>query len=442
MKQTNAYTLFIITLLQYTTATAQDTVQGNKLSFHWQATVIPQYHFNFQAPYAGDNSMLGSEPVQTSFTSTLYLAYKPAKNTYIVFNPELAGGKGLSKTLGVAGFPNGEVYRVGDPKPQIFIGRLYLEHRFPLSKKIESVETDLNVIKENTYSNYISILIGKFSLTDFFDDSQISHDPRTQFMNWSLMGNGAWDYAANTRGYTMGLVIQALYKDVAFRFAHTAVPMEANGPELQYKGTDASSTVFEFEKTRLFKKSTTKFTTFHTGLYVNKARMGNYATSIKTGSQNFTPPDIEDSRQYGRTKWGYYASFDNHFNKIHHFIKGSWNDGENESWAFTEIDKSIATGLKFDGNLWKRNNDHFSIAFVANGLSDEHKKYLENGGYGFIIGDGKLNYASEQIIEAYYSCKATKLLTISTDYQFIKNPAYNKDRGPVNCIALRLHFEF
>jgi high affinity Mn2+ porin len=411
-----------------------------KYSLHYQTTIISQYHFNFPALYSGDNSLETSEPARTSFSGTIFFSYKPFKNTYLVFNPEAAGGKGLSKTLGIAGFPNGEVYRVGDPNPKPFIARLYAEQRFPLSNRKEAVEDDLNQLAETTNKDYISVILGKFSLTDFFDDSQISHDPRTQFYNWSLMSNGAWDYPANTRGYTIGAVVQALYNDWAFRTALTTVPIEANGPELQFKFGKAMGWVAEIEKTNLFKRNETHFSSAHAGFFLNKAHMGNYQQSIANAGTGV--PDITDSRMYGRDKYGYYIGMDNHFGKLHHFIKNSWNDGKNETWAFTEIDRSISTGIQLDGDIWKRKKDRFSIAYVSNGLSDEHKAYLAKGGYGFLIGDGKLNYGHEQIIEAYYSFNIWKKIFLSPDYQFVTNPAYNKDRGPVHIVALRLHAEF
>lgn len=426
---------------------AQDNTgnQQKKLSLHLQATLIPQYHFDFSAPYTGDRSFIPSEPIATSFTTTLFINYKPFKNTYFVFNTEAAGGKGLSKTQGIAGFPNGEVYRVGDPKPKPFIARLYAEQRFPLTQKIIVAEDDLNQIAETTHKDYISIIVGKFSLPDFFDDTQISNDPRTQFMNWSLFGNGAWDYPANTRGYTMGLVAQAFYKGFTLKYANTAVPIEANGAELQFKGKDASGQVIELgvERFQLFKnKAIDHYHSLRIGIYSNKAHMGNYAASINTGLQTFTAPNIEDSRQYGRKKNGYYISLDNHFGKVHHFVKHSYNDGDNETWAFTEIDKSIATGFRFDGDIWKRKKDAFGIAYVRNDLSDIHKQYLQNGGYGFLIGDGKLNYDTEGIVEIYYSCNIWKKIFLSPDYQFVNNPGNNKDRGPVHLLALRLHVEW
>ena len=411
-----------------------------RYSFHIQSTIIPQYHFDFNAPYQGNNSLLASEPVQTSISATIFFNYKMAKHSYWVFNLETAGGKGLSKTLGIAGFPNGEVYRVGDPNPKPFIARLYFEQRFPLSKRMGLVDDDLNQVAEKTNQDYVSVIVGKFSLTDFFDDSQISHDPRTQFMNWSLIGSGGWDYPANTRGYTMGAVIQALYHDWAFRTALTTVPIEANGPELQFKWGKAMGMVWELEKTHLFQRNATHFTTLHSGIFWNKAQMGNYRESIdKAGA---AAPDITDSRMYGRDKWGFYLSFDNHFGPVHQFIKGSWNDGKNETWAFTEIDRSFTTGIQFDGNIWKRKQDKLAFAYVSNGISPDHRNYLLKGGYGFLIGDGKLNYRPENIIEVYYSFGIGKLLQVSPDYQLVINPAYNADRGPVHIFALRLHIEW
>ena len=354
-----------------------------------------------------------------------------------------AGGKGLSKTLGIAGFSNGEVYRVGDPAPKPFIGRLYVEHRYPLSNEMEKVADGINQIAETTNKDYISIITGKFSLTDFFDDSQISHDPRTQFFNWALMGNGGWDYPANTRGYTMGTVLQALYKTWAFRTALTTVPIEANGPELQFKWGKAMGFVFELEKSHLFQNSEKQFSTIHLGYFLNYANMGNYQESLnRMYLVPGTPPDITSTRAYGRTKWGFYGNIDNEFGSIHLFLKASINDGKNESWAFTEIDKSVTTGMQFDGDLWNRKQDRFAIAYIHNNLSSTHQQYLGKGGYGFLIGDGKLNYGAEQIIEAYYSMHLMKQIFMSPDYQFVWNPAYNKDRGPVHIIGLRLHAEF
>ncbi len=416
---------------------AQDSTD-KKLILHWQATVIPQYHFKFNSPYQGANSLVPKEGVKTSLTTTFFINYHPFKNVYIVFNPEAAGGKGLSKTLGIAGFPNGEIYRVGNPAPQPYIARLYAEYRFPFTSQRVAVAVTQDSVKRELPVKYLSVLFGKFSITDFFDGSSISHDPRLQFFNWSLMASGAWDYPANVRGYTIGAVAQAILGDWKIRTAITGVPIEANGKELQFKGTDAMGTVIEIEKDNLFKGREGHYTDFHAGVFYNKARMGNYELALKDSAGY---PNVISTRLYGRDKKGIYGIVDNHFGNIHHFIRASYNDGKNETWAFTEIDRSVATGLSFNGNLWKRNNDMFGIAAVVNGLSKQHRTYLAAGGYGFLIGDGRLNYGTENIIEAYYSFNAFKGFFISPEYQFVSHPAYNKDRGPVSIVALRLHYQ-
>lgn len=431
------FTFLVISIFSFQLANAQDS-SDKKLSVHWQATVIPQYHFKFNSPYSGENSLVSKEGVKTSLTTTFFINYHPLKNVYIVFNPEAAGGKGLSKTLGIAGFPNGEIYRVGNPAPQPYIARLYAEYRFPFAHHEPLGSLNGDNVKSALPAKYFSVLFGKFSIADFFDGSSVSHDPRLQFLNWSLMASGAWDYPANVRGYTIGGIAQAFLGDWKIRTALTGVPMEANGQELQFKGSDAMGTALEIEKDNLIKKNDRCFTDVHVGVFYNKARMGSYETAIKSMIVN---PDITLSRQYGRDKKGIYAVIDNHFGNISNFVRASYNDGKNETWAFTEIDRSIATGLSFNGNIWKRANDVFAVAAVVNGLSKDHKNYLAAGGYGFLIGDGKLKYGSENIIEAYYSFNAFKGFFISPDYQFVSHPAYNKDRGPVSIAALRVHYQ-
>jgi len=442
MKQIQLIILFFLLLANL--ALAQDSLQlleSKKYTIHAQATFIPQYHFNFKSKYTGTNSLIDTEPIKASFTSTLFFAFKAFKNTYLIFNPEVAGGKGLSQTLGVAGFPNGEIYRVGDPAPQPFIARLYLEQHFPLSKRLEKIEDGANQIKETRPQDYFSFIAGKFSISDFFDFSDICNDPRSQFLNWSLMGSGAWDYPANTRGYTIGTALGFVYHNFSVRTALTTVPIEANGPELEFKWQKAMGSVIEFSKKKLITLNHQVYSNATVGFFLNKANMGNYNLAIAAALATANAPNIISTREYGREKKGWYISLDNHFNKIDQYINYSRNDGQNETWAFTEIDRSFATGLRFDGDLWKQQKDHLGIAFVANGLSAAHQNYLAHGGYGFIIGDGKLNYAQEKIIELYYSFHTLKNIFITPDYQFILNPAYNKDRGPVHVVALRIHID-
>lgn len=416
---------------------AQDTILHKKNSLHWQATVIPQYHPVFTSPYTGENSLLPKEGVKTSFTVTLFYARRIGKNSLLVFNPEVAGGKGLSKTLGVAGFPNGEIYRVGDPRPKPYVARLYVEHRFPLSKVRANIADDINMVAHDAYRDYISVLAGKFSLTDFFDNSFVATDPRTQFFNWTFMGSGAFDYPANTRGYTFGLMSTIKYKNTWIRLATTTVPTEANGTTLQWKAGKAMGLAIELEQNNLFREQKNN-TTLHAGIFLNKARMGNYIKAIRTAPAG-TIPDITATRIEGRTKWGWYISLDRATPYLDYFIRYSRNDGRNETWAFTEIDRSITMGIALQGKLWARQLDELGIALGMNSLSRSHRQYLAAGGTGFMLGDGRLNFGQETIGEMYYRIQCTQLISISPDYQFIVNPGYNKDRGPVHVFALRLH---
>lgn len=255
------------------------------------------------------------------------------------------------------------------------------------------------------------------------------------------MASGAWDYPANTRGYNFGAVIQAYIHDWAFRYAITSMPKEANEANMEFRLNKAEGMVLEIEKQHLLQKDDTHYSSAHIGVFYNQARMGNYAQSIHTGLVNAAPPDITDSREYGNVKKGIYGCWETNSGPFHYLVRGSWNDGKAESWAFTEIDNSYAFATRIEGSLWKRKNDNIGIAVVSNGLSNDHRTYLANGGYGFIIGDGKLNYSRENIIEAYYFLNIWRKLSLTPDYQFILHPGYNKDRGPAHVVALRLHVE-
>lgn len=381
--------------------------------------------------------MLTSESPKVSLTSTLFVGRKLWKHAALYFNPEVSGGSGLSKTQGIAGYPNGETFRIGSTQPKLYLARLYLEQKFALSRESEQTEDNINQLASASPVRYLSLRAGKFSLSDFFDNNTFSHDPRTQFFNWSLMSAGAWDYPANTRGYTVGAVAEYHTPGYAIRAAVTQVPKEANGPDLHAFTTQAYGTVAEIEKTIPLPKK--EHVIIRLAGFYNVADMGNYDEALAK-LMPLAPPDVTDTRKEGRTKSGFYLNAE--YNKPNggYFMRFSMNDGKNETWAFTEIDRSFAAGISFNGSKWKRSNDQWGIALVSNYLSKPHSSYLYSGGYGFIIGDGKLNYHAESIAEAYYSFSlARKHLFISPDYQFIFHPAYNADRGPIHVFGARFH---
>lgn len=415
---------------------AQDTLTAERLSLHAQTTVIYQYKPSFNVPYTGPNSLQPQTERKTSVTSTLFLGARLWHGASLFVNPELAGGSGLSEVVGIAAATNGETFRIGDPAPNIYLARLFFRQRFALSKNTVYLPSDFNRIGERVPERYVGVTVGKIGAADYFDNNRYSHDPRTQFMSWALMSNGAWDYPANTRGYTPSFVLEYVTPRHELRYGFSLVPVTANGNKMNWTLAKAGSHVLEYTHRYNLKN--------HSGAvrllgFLTTTNMGNYEQSL---AANPTKPDVVSTRNYGRTKWGFGLNAEQELRSdLGAFFKASWNDGHNETWMFTEIDRSLSAGLSLDGTRWKRAGDNIGLAYVASGISKPHRNYLRAGGNGFILGDGRLNYALEQLAELYYSAAFVEgRLYVSGVYQFLRNPGYNKDRnGPVSIFSIRVH---
>ncbi len=414
-----------------------DTLRQQRWNIHFQSTVIGQWHPAFHDPYSGVNSIRSHEGAKVSITTTLFAGVRLWKGAEFYFNPEISGGEGLSQALGVAGALNGETFRVGSATPRVYVARLFFRQYIALSKETEWVDNDFNQLHVKRPVSYLSFLVGRINIADYFDNSSVAHDARRQFLNWSLMGAGAWDYPANTRGYTYGLVAEWVHKRWGLRYAFATLPKSANASNMNYDPRMALGHVLEAEggwKLKNGLEGKVRLLGF-----LNVANMGNYklATMMDT-------PDITATRKYSRTKAGFGINAEQQVTpEATVFARYSWNDGQNETWVFTEIDNSLSAGAYTTGKYWKRPLDNIGLSVVTNGISKAHRDYLAKGGYGFIIGDGKLNYGQEFITELYYSFAVYKdYIFITPDYQFVLNPGYNKDRGPVNAFAVRLHAEF
>ncbi|MDB5135558.1 MAG: high affinity Mn2+ porin [Mucilaginibacter sp.] len=436
MKKNLLIIILLLTAAKF--AFGQDTLKQQRFNLHFQQTIITQYKPSFSAPYSGQNSLSTNSETQSSITSTLFGAARLWKGAEAYFNPEISGGAGLSKTLGIAGFPNGETFRVGSAEPKIYVARLYFKQNFEWGTEKDTIEDDANQLAGLRSKRYFSLTVGKFGMADFFDGNAFSHDPRSQFMNWALMDNGAWDYPANTRGYVLGTTAELGQPTWTLRFAFTMVTTEANESVWDAKIGRANTQTLEFEKryTLSGQKGTFRLLAF-----TNNGKFGNYKLAI---AQNPSAPKVDSTQAYGRHKYGFGISADQYLTKdFGVFAKASYNDGHTETWFFTEIDRSLSFGAVLKGTSWKRGDDELGLAFIANGLSADHSDYLAAGGYGFLIGDGKLNYSPELIAELYYKINAfQKKFWLSPDYQFILHPAYNADRGPVNVFGIRAHVEF
>jgi high affinity Mn2+ porin len=406
----------------------------------FQATSIGQYHPGLHSPYSDAFSLLAHPEAEASLTSTLFFALQLARNTLFVFDPEVAGGRGFSATNGVANFPNGEMPRVATATPKPYIARLYVTQDFGFGKAREKVEGDENQVAGSRPSTRYSITVGRFTVSDFFDDNPYSHDPRTQFMGWGIMYNGAWDYSADTRGYTWGWVHEFHTPKWSFRYGSSAMPLVANGLRFDRRLLRDRADMFEVERDAKIGG--------HDGAvrvlsYQNHADMGTYADSLKLAAETGTKPDITATRRVGNLKYGFGLSANQEIAKgIGVFCRLGWNDGKTESFAFTAIDRLAEAGISISGERWGRPKDTVATALTTAGLSGVHQEYLAQGGHDFLIGDGALRYGLETASETYYSARVVDWLYATLDLQHINNPAYNRDRGPVWVGTLRLHMEF
>lgn len=404
-------------------------------SAHEQGTVITQVHGHFRSPYIGPNSLRPVEPMATTETATLYLDARLWRGSELIFDPEISGGRGFSGTTGVAGFPNGEATRVGVREPTPYIARLFWRGTWGLGGEREKVEDDANQIAGIRDVDRLTLSVGKMSAVDLADNNRYSHDPRTQFMNWALMYNGGWDYPANVRGYTYGIAVDLNTVFWALRYGIFAEPAVANGAPLDPHFLKANGQILELEEHYRLGDLPGRL---REEVYLNHAHMGNYAEALAAMPVD---PDITLTRAY-RFKYGFGLNLEQQLTgPLGFFARAGWNDGHSESWAFTEIDRTVAAGLLLHGKAWRRPDDQVGLAGVVNGLSRPHRDYLAAGGLGFIIGDGRLNYAPEQILELYYNCQLAKGINVTADFQGINHPAYNADRGPVAVGSVRVHFE-
>lgn len=440
--------LLVVCMLFSCTELRAQTTDSNThkwFNFHAQGTMIHQFKPSFAAPYSGENSFLSKKENATSFTSTFYVGAKLNASTFFFVNPEVAGGSGLSKVLGMGSNPNGETFRVGTTDPKLYIARLFIKKIFAISndKQKTVVEEGFNQFAVSIPQKYIAVILGKVSIADYFDQNTYSHDPRTQFISWGLMSNGAWDYPANTRGYTPSAIVEYMTPGYEWRFAYSLVPTKANGGTMDWHLLQAGALTAEFTKKYTVN---TRPGTYRILGFFNAALMGNYQESIdlakRLSNGTIVQPALENTASYKNHKFGFAFNIEQElFSNTGGFFRIGWNNGKSATWMFTEIDNSASIGVVINSKKWHRANDKLGIAYAISGLSRQHQDYFKAGGLGFALGDGKLNYTDERMLEAYYLYTIVpQHISLSGFYQLASNPGYNRDRkGPVNIFSLRLH---
>ena len=407
-----------------------------------QANFVFQAHGDFYAAYSGTNSFQNQGEHALSRVLTLFTGYEFTPRTAVYLDVEETGGGGLSQALGIAGFVNLDVVRNPTLSQAPYIGRLIFEQIIPFSgEKIESERTPLSLQTELPVKS-LTIRFGKFSLADFFDNNVGGTDSHYQFLNWTADNNGTWDYAADTRGYTVGLMLDYEDRNWGIRFAEALMPKVANGPNLDADVARARAENVELELRYPWFRN--RHTTLRLLNYVNHGDMGDYRQSVALYLKGVTPtPEIDATQKQGTVKYGFGVNLEQELaNDLFGFARWGWADGKKESFCYTEVESTLEAGVYAKGTRWKRTLDRAGAVFISNGISAAHQSYLANGGLGFLLGDGALTYGRETIEEAFYDTHIWRGAYFSFDLQHVNNPGYNQVRGPVTVPGLRLHLEF
>ena len=407
-----------------------------------QLNVILQAHPDFHAEYTGTNSLPPEGESKTSYVGTLYLGYRLTQSTEALVDIESAGGRGVGEALGLAGFTNLDVVRNPTLGKTPYLARAQVYQTIRLSAKDVQVERSPLGLATRVPERRLELRAGKMSTVDFFDLNGPGSDSHLQFLNWTVDNNGAYDYAADTRGYTWGMVAELQSANWAFRFGEMLMPKVANGMDLDWNLGRAGAENYELEfRPTLLKdrKSAVRLLA-----YRNRANMGDYQQSVARYREGLDPrPIIENTRRQGTVKYGFGLNAEQELpGGVRIFGRLGWNEGQHESFAYTEVNSTALVGGDVDGGTWHRKLDKVGVAFVTNGISAAHQEYLRLGGLGFLLGDGNLNYRREQIIESYYNLHAWRGVFFSANLQYIWNPGYNHDRGPVLMPGVRMHIDF
>lgn len=421
---------------------AEDKAEGQAdWSLHGQTTLIQQGTPRFRSPYVGAASFVPSQARET-WTLTGYFGRRLWDGAEVYFNPELDQGFGLSRTLGIAGYVNGEAQKAGAPYPKFRPQRYFLRQVFGLGGETETVADGLNQIAGSRDVDRITITVGRIAVGDIFDDNAYAHDPRLNFNNWALWESAAYDFPANLPGYTQGIVAELNRKEWAVRAGFFQVPKYPNNDVLDPRIDRKGGAVIEVEQRYDLWEQPGKL---RLGAFSNVGRTASYqgALLLADAIPGTDPNDAADATQRGRRKSGVYGNIEQAItDQLGFFLRASYNDGRTQILSFTDIDRSLSGGFALQGAGWDRPKDTIGIGATGNFLSAPHRDFLAAGGLGLLIGDGRLNYAPEHALEAYYKLNLARTVDLTFDYQLVANPGYNADRGPVNVFALRLHAEF
>lgn len=406
-----------------------------------QYTLIAQDQSSIASPYSGSLSLRGHGDNERSHTFGVYLGVPITAHLQYYFDEEMFKGEAVSGGTGLGGGANGDVVHAGSANlgKRAYAARHYFRYVLPVGDETHTVERAQDQLSGDEADRHFEFKLGKFAVSDDFDKNRYANSARTQFLNVALINDVAWDFAADTRGYTNGALIAYVAPTWALRYGVFQMPAYANGQTLEWPLSQARGEQIEWTWQPQSNGWALRLLGFR-----NVARMGSYRDAIAIAQETGSLPDIVANDRDGRRKYGYAVNAELPIaddGETGLFARAGWNDGRNESFAFTEVDRTESVGIQLSGVHWNRTDDRLAFAVTANGLSSGHRDYLALGGKGFLLGDGALNYASERAIEAYYRIHVIDHVDLTPDYEWIHAPGYNRDRGPARFVALRLHLE-
>jgi len=404
------------------------------INFHGQTTFVEQAYPAFRSPYQGPNSLPGGGQGRETWDATLFAGVRLWKGAELWINPEIDQGFGLANTLGVAGFPSAEAYKVGQDYPYARIPRAFIRQTIDLGGATQKVDATANQFAQSQTANRLVITIGKFGVVDVFDNNKYAHDPRNDFLNWAIVDTGTFDYAADAWAYTYGAAVEWYQGDWTLRGGAFDLSIVPNSPNL-----DPNFSQFQWDG-----EIERRYALWgHPGKILTRGRMASFADAIALAAIVGGPPLLAPVRQY-QSRGGVSLNLEQEITaELGAFLRAGWADGTKEPYEFTDVDRTVAAGLSLTGKQWGRPDDTVGLAGVVNGITGIHQQFFNAGGLGILVGDGQLPRPGlEQIVETYYSYALNAWMRVSADYQFIANPGYNTQRGPVNVFAGRFHAAF
>ncbi|MEY4592689.1 MAG: hypothetical protein RIR18_1584 [Pseudomonadota bacterium] len=409
----------------------------------FQTTFNWQRHPSFRANYSGTNSLTNAAENMYTFSTTGHIGIRPWQGGELYYNGEVVEGVPFTRNLvGMGGFTNGEITRAAGETPKYYNQRFFLRQTWNQGGGTESVTSDFNQLAGMVDKNRFVLTVGNFSTLDVFDDNTYAKDPRTQFMNWGNWTYAAYDYAADARGFGWGFAAEWYQDDWTYRIGRMTGPVRPNEQQTDFQIGKHYGDQIEIERAHTLNERPGKLRVL---FWRNKANLARFddALSYRLANPGADAETIFQVRNAEQFKVGLGVNIEQEISdNVGFFMRAMKVDGQTETYAFTEVDESLSTGVLLKGKAWHRENDAVGLAFLSNGLSKERRQFLQAGGMSYFIGDGALNYRPETIVEGFYSWQAAKGFWITGDYQRVWNPAYNADRGPVNIFAVRLHAEY